>query len=95
VDALHRLGPGCHPHDRRHNPDRFERRIPPFHVFARHGIPFLLLALVYARAGRTLGILRHHGPAVERAGGALLVAVGVLLVTGVWQSLFTPWPGSS
>jgi len=55
------------------------------------GIPFLLLALVYARAGRTLGILRHHGPAIERAGGALLVAVGVLLVTGVWQSLFTPW----
>jgi cytochrome c-type biogenesis protein len=54
------------------------------------GIPFLLLALVYARADRTLGILRHHGPAIERAGGALLVAVGVLLVTGVWQSLFTP-----
>ena len=54
------------------------------------GIPFLLLGLVSARAGRTVGILRRHAPAVERAGGALLVVVGVLLVTGMWQSLFTP-----
>jgi len=56
----------------------------------RMGIPFLLLARVYTRAGRTFAILRHHGRAIERAGGALLVVVGVLLVTGVWQSLFTP-----
>jgi len=54
------------------------------------GIPFLLLALAYARAGRTFGILRRHGRAIERAGGALLVVVGVLLVTGAWQRLFTP-----
>src|SRR5439155_22010194 len=51
------------------------------------GIPFLLLALVYARAGRTLGILRRHGRAIERGGGVLLVVIGVLLVTGAWQSL--------
>src|SRR6266481_457175 len=37
------------------------------------GIPFLLLALVYERAGRTFGILRRHGRAIERVGGVLLV----------------------
>src|SRR3954447_20562880 len=54
------------------------------------GIPFLLLALAYTRAGRTFGILRRHGREIERVGGVLLVVIGVLLVTGAWQSLFTP-----
>jgi cytochrome c-type biogenesis protein len=54
------------------------------------GIPFLLLALAYTRAGPTFGILRRHGRAIERVGGVLLVVIGVLLMTGAWQSLFTP-----
>jgi cytochrome c-type biogenesis protein len=53
------------------------------------GVPFLLFGLAYTR-GRTFGLLRRHGRAIERAGGALLVAMGVLLVTGAWQRLFTP-----
>lgn len=54
------------------------------------GIPFLLLALGYARAGRAFRWLRDHARAVEVTGGTLLVAMGVLMITGVWQRLFTP-----
>ena len=54
------------------------------------GIPFMLLALLYTRAGRTVGILRRHGRTIERVGGVMLVVIGVLLLTGAWQSLFTP-----
>ncbi|HET6793089.1 MAG TPA: cytochrome c biogenesis protein CcdA [Acidimicrobiales bacterium] len=54
------------------------------------GLPFVALALGFGRARRALGILRRHGRQVELAGGVLLIAVGVLFATGVWQSLFTP-----
>lgn len=54
------------------------------------GIPFLLLALGSSKATRTFGFLRRHGTGIERAGGTLLVGMGVLLITGYWQRLFTP-----
>lgn len=54
------------------------------------GIPFLLLAFGSARAGRSMQFLRRHGRAIERTGGVLLVTMGVLLITGYWQQMFTP-----
>jgi cytochrome c-type biogenesis protein len=54
------------------------------------GIPFVLLALGYHRAGRSMAFLRRHGAAVERIGGALLIVVGVLFITGRWQEMFRP-----
>lgn len=54
------------------------------------GIPFLLLALGSSKASRAFGFLRRHGRGIERAGGAMLVAMGVLLITGYWQQMFTP-----
>ncbi len=54
------------------------------------GIPFVLLALGFTRAQRSLAWLRRHGRRIEVAGGALLVVVGVLFVTGRWQPLFRP-----
>jgi len=54
------------------------------------GIPFLLFAFVYSRAGRTFHLLQRHGRIVEQVGGVLLVAIGLFLVTGAWQRLFTP-----
>jgi cytochrome c-type biogenesis protein len=53
------------------------------------GIPFLGFALA-STTGRSFRLLRRHGQALERAGGVLLVAIGLLLVTGYWQQLFTP-----
>jgi len=54
------------------------------------GIPFLLLAAGYANAGRVFRWFRRHGRAVEVAGGAVLVVMGILMVTGQWLRLFTP-----
>ncbi|MCZ7531277.1 MAG: cytochrome c biogenesis protein CcdA [Acidimicrobiia bacterium] len=54
------------------------------------GLPFVLLALGYDHARGSLGWLRRHGRTVERLGGAMLVVVGVLFVTDVWNSFFLP-----
>lgn len=51
------------------------------------GIPFVLIALGAARAVGALELLRRHTRAIQIGGGVLLVAVGVLLVTGVWAQL--------
>lgn len=54
------------------------------------GIPFMLLALGFTRSGRLSSWLRRHGRGIERLGGAILVAMGVLMITGAWLRLFTP-----
>lgn len=54
------------------------------------GIPFVLLAFGSARAVAGLGWLRRHSRAIQIFGGSLLIAVGVLLVTGVWND-FISW----
>lgn len=54
------------------------------------GIPFVLLALGFTRAQRSLGWLRRNGRRIEIAGGAMLVLVGVLFVSGRWAPLFRP-----
>ena len=51
------------------------------------GLPFLLIAGGYSRAGRASGWLRRHHRAIQVVGGVLLLAVGLLLVTGVWDTL--------
>jgi cytochrome c-type biogenesis protein len=51
------------------------------------GLPFVAIALGASRAVRALGWLRRHTRAIQVAGGALLVAVGLLLVTGLWGGL--------
>ncbi|WP_444543296.1 cytochrome c biogenesis CcdA family protein [Longimycelium tulufanense] len=48
------------------------------------GVPFVLLALGARWALRTSGWLRRNGRKVQYVGGAMLVLVGVLLVTGAW-----------
>ncbi|GAB3165679.1 cytochrome c biogenesis CcdA family protein [Myceligenerans halotolerans] len=51
------------------------------------GVPFLLVALGATASDRMMGFLRRHRLAVMRAGGALLVAIGLALVTGLWGVL--------
>lgn len=48
------------------------------------GLPFLLIALGTARSARALALLRRHRLAVMRAGGGLLVVLGLALVSGLW-----------
>ena len=49
------------------------------------GLPFILVAVAFRRGVGALTYLRRHAVAIERLGGALLVVVGLLLVTGVWE----------
>ena len=48
------------------------------------GLPFLLVALFVDRSAGALGFLRRHRLAIMRFGGAMLVILGIALVTGVW-----------
>jgi cytochrome c-type biogenesis protein len=50
------------------------------------GIPFMILALAFEHGVAAFGFARRHARAFSLAGGAMLVAVGILEVTGVWSS---------
>ena len=49
------------------------------------GVRFLLFAAGLQRFGRISAALRRHQRGIQLLGGALLLAVGVLLVTGLWE----------
>jgi cytochrome c-type biogenesis protein len=49
------------------------------------GIPFIVMALAFERALRAFAVVKRHYGVVKAIGGGLLVVVGVLLVTGLWE----------
>lgn len=49
------------------------------------GLPFLLIAGGYSRAGRASRWLQAHHRGIQIAGGIMLLVVGLLLVTGLWE----------
>lgn len=51
------------------------------------GVPFLLAAWSTPRARRLFGPVQRHPRLVARVGGAGLVTIGVLQVTGAWTAL--------
>jgi cytochrome c-type biogenesis protein len=53
------------------------------------GLPFLLIAAGYSRAGRASRWLREHHRGIQITGGVLLLVVGFLLVTGLWEIVTT------
>ena len=53
------------------------------------GIPFLVVAALFQRGMRLFAFARRHAGLVTRAGGALLVIVGVLQVSGAWAAAMT------
>lgn len=53
------------------------------------GLPFLAIAAGWERAGRANDFLRRHTRAIHLAGGVLLLIVGLLLVTGAWDTVTT------
>jgi len=54
------------------------------------GIPFVLAAVWFQKSRSTLEWLRRNGRRIELAGGTMLIVVGVLFSTGIWQSIFIP-----
>ncbi len=53
------------------------------------GIPFLFVALAFQRGMSAFGFARRHARLVTRVGGAMLIAVGVLQVSGAWTVALT------
>jgi cytochrome c-type biogenesis protein len=53
------------------------------------GIPFLLVAVAVERGISLFGFFRRHGRLVTQVGGVMLIAVGVLEVTGAWAAAVT------
>lgn len=51
------------------------------------GLPFVLVALGTRRALRFSAFARRHARTVMRVGGALLIVLGILLLTGWWDAL--------
>nr|KGA07261.1 MAG: cytochrome C biogenesis protein [actinobacterium acMicro-1] len=49
------------------------------------GLPFVLLAAGFHWASSSLTFLRRHIRAINIAGGVLLILIGVLMVTGLWN----------
>ncbi len=51
------------------------------------GIPFIVAALAFRRMLGAVAWVRAHQVLVIRIGGVLMIAVGLLLLTGVWDSM--------
>lgn len=51
------------------------------------GLPFIALAVFMERSAKVLAWLRRHRLSLMRIGGAMLVVLGALLVTGLWGSV--------
>lgn len=51
------------------------------------GVPFLAIGLLLGKGVTTVSWLRRHSVHVERAGGAMLVVIGLLLMTGSWDQV--------
>lgn len=53
------------------------------------GVPFIIAAVAYRRALGAFAVVRRHQQWVARIGGAMLVLVGLALLTGFWDQAVT------
>jgi len=51
------------------------------------GLPFILSGLAFRRALSVFAVVRRHSQLVMRLGGGMLVVIGLLLMTGLWNEL--------
>jgi cytochrome c-type biogenesis protein len=61
------------------------------------GLPFVIAGLAFERSMSAFAVVKRHYALVTRLGGAFLVLIGVLLVTGQWDRLVAHlqvWVGS-
>jgi cytochrome c-type biogenesis protein len=63
-------------------------------------IPFLLIALAFERMTAALNVVKRHFPVIIGAGGAVMIVLGLLILTGEftvlnsWLSKALPWQTS-
>ncbi len=58
------------------------------------GVPFVLTGLAFRRALGAFDVVKRHYAVVMRIGGTLLVVVGLLLVSGLWESVMVHLRGA-
>ena len=51
------------------------------------GLPFIIVGLGFARLAAALDWSKRHAETIAKIGGAFLVILGLLLVTGIWNDL--------
>ena len=51
------------------------------------GVPFVVAGLAYTKLAGTIAFLSRHSGWLQRIGGLAMVAVGLLIVTGLWERL--------
>jgi cytochrome c-type biogenesis protein len=63
-------------------------------------IPFLLIAVAFERMTTALGVVKRHFPLIIGVGGVVMIALGLLILTGEftvlnsWASKTVPWQSS-
>lgn len=53
------------------------------------GVPFLLVALGAGWASGAIGVVKRHMRTVNIIGGAILIVIGLLMVTGIWSAVMS------
>jgi cytochrome c-type biogenesis protein len=53
------------------------------------GLPFVLLAAGFGWATRSVDVVKRHIRGFNLAGGAMLIVLGLLMVTGLWATVVT------
>jgi len=53
------------------------------------GVPFLLVALGFGWASRSISFVKRHMRAVNIVGGSILIVIGLLMVSGLWSDLMS------
>lgn len=57
------------------------------------GIPFVIAAWCFQRGLRAFGFARAHARSIMRTGGAVMVLLGILQVSGLWNDLIRQTQG--
>ncbi|MGH9249318.1 MAG: cytochrome c biogenesis CcdA family protein, partial [Acidimicrobiales bacterium] len=57
------------------------------------GVPFLLVAYAFGRTMRAVTFARRHARTIMRIGGGMLVAVGLVQVSGLWTEIIARMQG--
>lgn len=57
------------------------------------GIPFVLVALGFGWVGGSIGWIKRHIRLINVIGGALLIVMGLLMVSGIWGSFLSYFGG--
>jgi cytochrome c-type biogenesis protein len=55
------------------------------------GVPFLLVALGFNWVSSSMRWLKRHIRLINIIGGCILIAIGILMVSGIWHNVLSVW----